>query len=439
MKINFFRLSALFLPVLISAQSLTLDDCVKEALSQKETLLSANLNIRSAEQGKKGSYSNVIPSVSLSGGWQESRFPKRTFALDPVTGKPISSVSSTTSISNGISASGTIYDGGRWWNTIAQASNSIIVAKQQTRQTRINVILAVERAFYSQLKAEQLLDVAQKNLDLANSQVELVNQQFKLGSVKKTDLLKAQVKAGQAKMDLLNRQLALKSAKRDLLNTMGRSPESAAISLNEGERNLKPVPEPSLALAALESSNPAYLAIKSLVQDANLSLKLVKGLRLPSLTYRLSYGASTDSLSKLAQAYQDNWSFSGGLTLSFPLFTGFDLSTRVQKAEIAAKQQVYNEQSTIKDLQVQLSTALDGLKSYHDIIPITRDVLQSAEEDLNLAEKRYALGSATILEVLDAQVSVVQARSDVITTLYDAKIQEAQVDALMGVLDKTDY
>ena len=94
------------------------------------------------------------------------------------------------------------------------------------------------------------------------------------------------------------------------------------------------------------------------------------------------------------------------------------------------------EASTRKDLLVQLSSALDGLKAYHDIIPITRDVLLSAEEDLNLVEKRYALGSATILEVLDAQVSVVKARSDVITTLYDARIQEAQVDALLGVLDK---
>ncbi|HDY75620.1 MAG TPA: hypothetical protein ENH49_03770, partial [Candidatus Marinimicrobia bacterium] len=65
-------------------------------------------------------------------------------------------------------------------------------------------------------------------------------------------------------------------------------------------------------------------------------------------------------------------------------------------------------------------------------------ILASAEEDLKLVQERYSLGSATILEVLDAQVSVSQARSSLVTIKYDAKTQEAQFRAILGTLDQ-DY
>jgi len=60
----------------------------------------------------------------------------------------------------------------------------------------------------------------------------------------------------------------------------------------------------------------------------------------------------------------------------------------------------------LQDLSVQLHGILDRLNNYQEVIPINETVLSSAEEDLKLAQKRYSLGSTTILEVLDAQVSV---------------------------------
>ena len=54
------------------------------------------------------------------------------------------------------------------------------------------------------------------------------------------------------------------------------------------------------------------------------------------------------------------------------------------------------------------------------IIPINEEVLMSAEEDFKLVSERYRLGSASILELLDAQVSVTRARVDLVSSKYDA-------------------
>ena len=73
--------------------------------------------------------------------------------------------------------------------------------------------------------------------------------------------------------------------------------------------------------------------------------------------------------------------------------------------------------------------------NYIEVIPINETVLESAEEDLKLSQVRYSQGSTTILEVLNAQVSVVQARSSLVRSKYDAFIQQANLKALLGTLD----
>ena len=89
-----------------------------------------------------------------------------------------------------------------------------------------------------------------------------------------------------------------------------------------------------------------------------------------------------------------------------------------------------------KDAKVNLSSLLNTLKNYEELIPIYEEVLISAEEDLRLAQNKYELGSATILELLDAQLAVLQASSTLVTTKYDAAIQLANLDQLLGTLDK---
>ena len=62
-------------------------------------------------------------------------------------------------------------------------------------------------------------------------------------------------------------------------------------------------------------------------------------------------------------------------------------------------------------------------------------MVAAAEEDLKLARERYSLGSATILEILDAQVSLIRSNSTLINTVHDARVQEASLKALLGTLD----
>ena len=109
-----------------------------------------------------------------------------------------------------------IYDGGIWWNTIRQAKNNYRISEQFDRQIRTNIINNVHAAYFNYLKAAQLLDVARSNLMSSQQQLALVQRQFDLGSAKKTDLLKAEVRFGQARIDVINNDAAVLSSYRNI-------------------------------------------------------------------------------------------------------------------------------------------------------------------------------------------------------------------------------
>jgi outer membrane protein TolC len=421
-KISIFSI-ILILSSSIYAQELSLSDCVNIALDNKETLQSAQLDLQSAKVGKMGALSNILPSVSFSGGRNETSYAQSD--LFPTT----------TSWSAGITGVQNIFDGGGWWNRIAQANNNYKITQQLERQIRTNVIAEVHRAYFQLLKKQQLLEVAKQSLELAEQQVELAQKKYDLGAAKKTDLLKSEVARGTAKSALITQQALLYVAISEIRNAMGMIGDNSKIDISEELSPIQAVPNSAEAIDILKENNPGILAAEAQLTDAKLRKKLTIATRLPSLNASLSYQAFDKELSGLTDAFKNDWMMTTGLNLSFPIFNGMALSTQSQQAKLAVQKQE-NDVTTIKnDAIVRLESLLGIVSDYFKIIPINEEILVSAEEDFKLVNERYRLGSASILELLDAQVSVTRARVDLVSSKYDARIQEAYLKAQLGVLD----
>ena len=427
--------------VRLDAQIYSLEKCIEIALLNKESLKSAALDVQSAAAGARGSLSNILPTISYGNSWSETHSPTGSILSEIelmdstfLFSSPYGGVSNT--FGSSFSLRQPIYDGGQWLNQIRSANNSLIITQQLARQQEINVILNVHQSFYQRLKAQQLLEVAKKNLNLARQQVSLVKTQFELGAVKKTDLLKTQVLQGRAQSDVLIQETNLRNAKLALRNSLGLMRSDVYFEITDLGQPLLPVPELEQSVSEMVEYNPTLFVYRSQISGAELNRKILIGTRLPNLSASLSYGTTSDEFDSMTQL--DEWSSSVSLSLSVPIFTGYSLSTKQQQAELNVRKQQYDYLTQKHNLQVQLGNLINALENYQELIPISEQVLASAEEDLNLVQERYSLGSATILEVLDAQVSVSQARSSLVSIKYDARTQEAQLRALLGTLDQ-DY
>jgi len=338
-------------------------------------------------------------------------------------------------MSAGLSVNQTIYNGGRSLNSIKQANINLDIAKLRERNTKIGVIQNVTRSYYGLLQAQQLLDVSEKNLVLSQKQVDLVQKQFDLGAVRKTDLLKAKVSIGQARIELLNKKTVLENARRKLFNDMGMIDFGQTIIAKYSEWEPVSVPTSSEALTFLKEKNPNVLIQLSTIEISKIQLKMAKGMRYPSAIASIDYSANGDNSEELKESFQDNWRLGMNMSVNFPIYSGKSLSTAQQKAEIEKQKIEIDYLTYLNDLRVQVEQIRKSIINYSEIIPINQDVVASAEEDLKLAQERYSIGSATILEVLDAQVSLIRSNSTLINTIHDARIQDMSLKALLGILD----
>ena len=149
----------------------------------------------------------------------------------------------------------------------------------------------------------------------------------------------------------------------------------------------------------------------------------------------MNYSANGESGNELLDALKDNWSLGLNLSISLPIYNGRTLSIQQQQASLLRQQSEYSYITLLNDLKVQAELIRETLNNYSEIIPLNQSVVAAAEEDLKLARERYSLGSATILEILDAQISLIRSNSTLINTVHDARVQEASLKALLGTLD----
>ena len=436
-SILYIILQLLFISIALPQSDYDLKECIAIALDNKKTIRSAELEVTSAKREVIGSYSEILPNLSFNTNFGKTYYPERKMVEIDFDNAELDTISSSSSgsRSTGLSMSQTIYNGGRSLNSIKQAKINLDITKLNQRQIKIQVIQNVARSYFGLLQNQELYEVSEKNLNLSQQQVDLVQRQFDVGAVRKTDLLKAKVAEGQAKVQLLNQKTVLENARRQLFNDMGLQDFGQSISAEAKEWDGVLVPSSSTALGFLKTKSPSILIQKSLVEVDRLRYSFAKGMRLPTLGASMNYSANAGTGEALIESARSDWVMGMNFTLSIPLFSGNRLSINQQKARLSQEKSENDYITFLNDLRVQVELLRESLENYSQIIPINQSVVESAEEDLKLVQERYSLGSATILEVLDAQVSLIRSNSTLINSIHDARIQEMNLDAILGILD----
>ena len=195
------------------------------------------------------------------------------------------------------------------------------------------------------------------------------------------------------------------------------------------------IPSFEEAYSLMLINSPDLNILDNQILGAQINVKKAWSSSLPSIN--MSVGMNASSSDQLTRSYfDDNYIKSANITLSIPIFSGFRNKNSIQISKLQLNQAETRSANGTSAAKVSLYALINSLSNYQEIIPIQEEVLISAEEDLKLAQQKYELGSASILELLDAQLALIQASSTLVRTKYDAAIQVANLDDLLGTLDK---
>ena len=411
--------------------SLSLQDCIQIALQNKADVRIARDQMRIAGAQRQAAWGAYLPSLSFSlrGSQTEQGVGRRFFSGIEFTAP----ASRREYYSSGLSLNQPLFTGGRLLNAKKYADLNYVQAQVGYEATREQVILDVTNAYFEVLRSREFVRVYEQTLESSEAQVELVQERYNLGAVAQSDVFKAQTRAGNDRINLLQQQNTLSLRKRNLNLVMGRDP-SAAVVLPDFNYAPPEIPDMEQAKQQALQANRDLAQYQLDVQKSRANLAIARSNLLPSLNAFMGYDRTGFSMQDLYKDFDLNWSYSFGVQVSVPIFNNFQNRTRVdtRRLENSIARQRYQDARLA--IEMQAENLIQQLETYREIIALNEINLNSAEEDLRLARERYNIGQATLLDVLDAQAALTNARRILVYTKFDAKTQEAQLEALLGEL-----
>ncbi len=434
------------------AAPLTADDAVKIALARSTSIINSEASILDAKSGLWSAYSGVLPSVSASYNYTKSVTDPQDRVQSQYFG-PIGIFYKTLS-ANSTSRSPLL--SGRWslvdlssWSSVSSARAGMDAAKLSQLATRNDIILETRRRFYDVVKSVRLAEVSAGALKLARDDERRVRALFEVGSVSKSDLLKAKVRTSQSELDSLLAEHGVTNSRISLANLLAMK-ESEISEVDTTLVGTIRVYEEGQVLADAKAGRPDILAAEKDLKAAQAGLNAARWGRLPSLDLSASANFPSKSRSKDETFYYDDSTFTSGtsqkrvtentsdrqyratLAFSLPIFDGLATDARVASARARLLRSRETHSVLVRNLESEVRQTMLGHQEAVERERLARQTLESASENLNLVQQKYNVGSATILDLIDSQVQLQRAQSDLVTALAAIRVADATLARVRG-------
>jgi outer membrane protein len=404
------------------------------------TLRATNNQVRAARAA-------LLPSLSASAG-QSIRFGG---SGSRVIGDQVvenGSGSPPWSYSTGLSASMTLFDGGKMFADVRarRADANADLAAQIS--TEFSISQQVKTQYNSVLAANEQLAAAQAQLAVADQQLQMTVARVNAGAANIADSLNSVVQVGNAQLAILTAQQSLRTANAGLTRIVGTNYLVTANPADTADQTRTPVD--SAQIMALALDGPTIRQRQAEITAANATLRSAKGAYFPTVSASAGlsgngqnalYGINNpetcavqvrqgDSLSVCSRPYAYSRNF--GLNISFPIFNRFQRENAVQNAQI----QQANAEAQLKDSRLQaqqtIITQIGVLRNAEEKIRIQQISVRAAEEALRMNQQRYTVGAGTLLEVLNSQQQLFSSRNSLIAARVEYRNARAQIEAVIG-------
>ncbi len=415
-------------PAVAADGKLSLKECVDIAIVQNVGVISAQNGYRQSQYNLLDSWMNALPTASTSANYSFRKSYGQN--VDPITNLPIVNPG-TRNYSTGLSFGMTLFDGGATWFNIRQSSLQSSSSENGMRATIQNTAFNAKQAYYNLLQIMMLLKVQEDALARSKKQLEVTTSKYELGSASLSDKLKAQVLVAQDSVTLLQRQNDIRNAEFSLNLLLNRD-VNTSIDPADSMAEIDFTMDLDQCLQTAVSDNPTLKKSQNDYDASRTGVWLARSAWVPRVGASAGWGWSTRTGSEWFSYQKQNASYSFGINITYDLFDGLHKKTDYSRARLSEKTQRENYGAERNNLIFQVR------QSYLNIVTAKLQyqtaVLgeQSAEEDMKLQSERYRLGAASILDLLNAQVSLTQAQSQKVQALYQLNVSVASMTMALG-------
>lgn len=407
-----------------AAETMNLDQARKIALERNRSVVRAELALRSAEIAEKSAAAGLLPSISAGASWSAAFNDGEFNAGDP---------------SLSLSASQSLYSGGKKTAAVQSARLATSQAKEDLRAARIAVVAETDARFLAALEKKLSHEAAVKATEAAALQLEIARAKREAGTVSDAELLQAQSSWATKRTAETQAKWAAETAGRSLASYLGTKAEPSGVDESRYEALARTVREragtdlEALAAALYERGREADPALRKKETSA-AAAKIAVSLKQAEFFPTLSLSASLKGSANAETGTSVVPSFS--LSASIPIFPISDRAGAVD----AAKNELRSAATQIDDAEESLllsfySTTL-GVLSAAGQIESADAAIAFAEANHSLALEKYRLGAGTSSAVADAESTLATARSQAISARFALYAAVAGLSRLLGAEDE---
>ena len=322
---------------------------------------------------------------------------------------------------------------------VQRATAAEALARAKVEVARRGVIPAVTKAYYSLLAAQRKYAAAQQALDQAQHALTISQDLERGGEVAHSDVVKSQLQVNTQQQALNEAQLVMESARLDLAVLLFRD-------FNENfsivdDLDLAPaLPPLSDAETMAGRENPVLGVAIQTLRASELDVKLAHQANLPTIGVDAIYGIEANAilLHSVDRAFADlgpvpTPGYFIDATLNIPIWDWGVRRSKIRQAEFKREEAQTELSAAQRTLIRNLRAAYGEAQTARSQLDLLRAALDLASEGLRLNTLRYQAGEATILELVDAETALTQARNAYDDGMVRYRLAIANLQTLTGV------
>ncbi|MCX5694916.1 MAG: TolC family protein [Candidatus Omnitrophica bacterium] len=358
----------------------------------------------------------ALPSLTYTGSW---------FYTAGLYSKDISQSASQVTLKQ------YIYRGGKVINNIKYNGYKLEVTQLLLDKAKLEIIFDFSQAYYTLLLSSFYVDLNKAILENSRQHLDYINARYKNGEASESDILQAQASLSSVEQAYEASCAQQEAAQALLNNLLSLDKDVVVVPSTEFKFTPKDIAFDQGFLKAMQT-RPEIKQFESQLKADKSAIQVQRAGNRPDIYASWDYYGRSHSVTTTVNTRNWNDYNVFGLTVSWPVFDGWQTKAKVQQAIIDLKQTELGKVKLIQDIALEVKNAYLSLKNSVDQIKASQADILFYKNNLSTAEEKYAQGLISSLDRNDAQLKYAVSMFNQQQATYDYIIAKYNFDKATG-------
>ena len=402
----------------LNAAAETLEEALAAAYRNNPTLLAARAKLRATDEGVSQALAGWRPTLSVDGDVGVEAERSNSTIAD--RGQHREQKSLTFKLGQ------SLYKGGRTIAATRGAENEVRAEQRRLNETEQKVLFGAVTAYMDVVRDQAVRGLNISDEQVLRRQLQATRDRFEVGEITRTDVYQAEARLAGSTADRIKAEGNLEISRAAYRNVIGRAPDKLSRPKMSGDL---PAAKSDVVKAALDG-NWKLLTADFNARAARDNVDEIKGELLPSLDLS---GSASRSLNASGEDSRSD-SYKALLTLSVPLYQSGSVYSRLRAARQKAAEERRKTDQARRDAVEAADRAWERLQTTRARAGSFKSQIEAAEVALEGVQREASVGSRTVLDVLDAEQELLNARVSFVGAQRDEVVAAFDLMSAMGRL-----